>query len=163
MLYGGNSIMVTPQQILLIPVAVIFIFIGTINGVFRQMDRGLNYSMKRKIKWGPFKNLYAENRKDESLHGPVLESPNCGVYAPVTYLIITYFSITLLALIWSLILVFTECTVIDYQILLFTILGLTVIFAITTLILYSVYENKYLKHQAENIHKIANILRERDK
>lgn len=155
--------MVAPQKILLIPVFLVFVFIGTINGIFRQMDRNLNYSMKKKIKWGLFKNLYAENRREESLHGPVLECPNHGVYSPIAGLIIAYACITLVALIWSLILIFTECTVFDYQVLLFTVLGVTVITAIITLVLYYVHVNKYLKHQDDNIRKIADILRERDK
>ena len=148
---------------MLVPTLLVFILIGSINGLFQQMDKNLNYSMKKKIKWGPFKNLYASNRQEESLHGPVLEDPNNGVYSPVAILIAILFFETLLSLVWALILIGTECTIVDYKILLFVSLGLAVCTLIVAMTLFYIHVNKYVKHQDEYIHKIANILRERNK
>ena len=155
--------MITPREILLVPILLIFLLIGSINGLFRQMDKNLNYSMKKKIKWGPFKNLYASNRQEESLHGPVLEDPNNGVYSPVAILIAILFFATLSSLVWAIILIGTEYTTLDYKIMLFTSLGVAVCTLIVATVFYYIHVNKYVKHQNEYIHKIANILRERNK
>lgn len=155
--------MITPREILLVPILLIFLLIGSINGLFRQMDKNLNYSMKKKIKWGPFKNLYASNRQEESLHGPVLEDPNNGVYSPVAILIAILFFATLSSLVWAIILIGTEYTTLDYKIMLFTSLGVAVCTLIVATVFYYIHVNKYVKHQDEYIHKIANILRERNK
>lgn len=119
--------------------------------------------MKKKIKWGPFKNLYASNRQEESLHGPVLEDPNNGVYSPVAILIAILFFATLSSLVWAIILIGTEYTTLDYKIMLFTSLGVAVCTLIVATVFYYIHVNKYVKHQDEYIHKIANILRERNK
>ena len=155
--------MITPREILLVPILLVFLLIGSINGLFRQMDKNLNYSMQKKIKWGPFKNLYASNRQEESLHGPVLEDPNNGVYSPVAILIAILFFATLSSLVWAIILIGTECTTLDYKIMLFTSLGIAVCTLLVATVFYYIHVNKYVKHQDEYIHKIANILRERNK
>lgn len=80
---------------------------AAILGVFiKQMDRALNFSMKKKIKVKYIPLYFPNDRKNESKLGETLENPNEGVYCP-TFIcsLITYF-IVLLAIIYF-VLVFT--------------------------------------------------------
>ncbi|MBQ7915071.1 MAG: hypothetical protein IJ322_06160 [Clostridia bacterium] len=155
--------MITPGQILLSPLYVLLFLLVATFGVFKEMDKMLNYSMKKKIKWWIFKNLYFDNRREEYLHGPVLENPNCGTYLPIFILILTTFFVFLVSLIWSLVLIFIEHTKTNVQIMTIFSLGSLVVISIVAGILDVVYQKKFVKHQSEYISKIAAILQERDK
>ena len=155
--------MITPGQILLSPLYVLLFLLVATFGVFKEMDKMLNYSMKKKIKWWIFKNLYFDNRREEYLHGPVLENPNCGTYLPIFILILTTFFVFLVSLIWSLVLIFIEHTKTNVQIMTIFSLGSLVVISIVAGILDVVYQKKFVKHQSEYIIKIAAILQERDK
>ena len=153
--------MITPGQILLSPLSVLLFLLVATFGVFKEMDKMLNYSMKKKIKWWIFKNLYFDNRREEYLHGPVLENPNCGIYLPIFILILTTFFVFLVSLIWSLVLIFIEHTKTNVQIMTIFSLGSLGAISIVAGILYYVYESKYQKQMMKNIEKITQVLNER--
>ena len=153
--------MITPGQILLSPLSVLLFLLVATFGVFKEMDKMLNYSMKKKIKWWIFKNLYFDNRREEYLHGPVLENPNCGTYLPIFILILTTFFVFLVSLIWSLVLIFIEHTKTNVQIMTIFSLGSLVAISIVAGILYYVYRSKYQKQMVKNIEKITQVLNER--
>ena len=155
--------MITKGEILLIPLVLTLFLCRAVMGLFKEMDKNLNYSMKKKIKWWIFKNLYFDNRREEYLHGPVLENPNCGTYLPIFILILTTFFVFLVSLIWSLVLIFIEHTKTNVQIMTIFSLGSLVVISIVAGILDVVYQKKFVKHQSEYISKIAAILQERDK
>ncbi|MBQ7913950.1 MAG: hypothetical protein IJ322_00375 [Clostridia bacterium] len=155
--------MITKGEILLIPLVLTLFLCRAVMGLFKEMDKNLNYSMKKKIKWWIFKNLYFDNRRGEYLHGPVLENPNCGVYFPVFILILVQSLLQLTSIIWSLILIFTEYTNLEVKIMTIVTCGSTFIVLVVAGILDGVYQKKFVKHQSEYISKIAAILQERDK
>ncbi len=153
----------TNGAILSLPIIIILLLIRGVGGVYKQIDKMLNYSMKRKVKWGPFKNLYSDNRQEEALRGPVLDKPNCGTYFPAFMLILLHSIIALVSIIWSLILIFAGYTNLDVKIMSWTIIGMLIVFVIVGVILYYVYSDKYLKHQLENARKISQLLEEKNK
>ena len=153
----------TTRDILMVPLSLLILFIVSTGGLFKSMDKLLNYSMKKKIKWGPFKHLYHDNRRDEYLHGPVLDDPNVGVYSPIFGLIVSLFSAFLISSIWSFVLILNKFTDSDVVAMTVTCYSLAFTTLLVALVLYYVFKGKYFKHRQENIRKIAAILQERDK
>lgn len=150
-------------QLILIPLSLILFLFLEINGVFHDMDKALNYSMKKRAKWWPFKYLYSDNRREEYLHGPVLEEPNCGTYLPVATLIILQFVIVCISLVWAICLLFLEYTKHELKILFWSTAIPFFVTLIVGAILSTVYEKKYAENESEYKRKIANILEKRNK
>ncbi len=130
---------------------------------YKDIDLMLNYSMKRKVKWGPFKYLYMNNRLEETLGGPVLDDPNCGIYFPVFMLILAHSAAVLTSIIWSIILIVRGYTVSDVKIMFNVTLGMTLIVIFASGILSHVYKNKYVNNKAKYIRKIKRQLEEKNK
>jgi hypothetical protein len=151
--------------ILFYDVMLIVCLVFCIDGVYKDIDWMLNYSMKRKVKWGPFKNLYKTNRIEETIYGPATDKPNCGTYFPAFMLILLHSIIVLVAIIWSLILIFTGyMTGTQLEIMIAVTFG--AFFIITCFVaatMHEVYKRKYFKHRSENARKLSQLLEEKNK
>lgn len=128
-----------------IPICFTMFFLTEINGIFGDLDKALNHSKKRKIKWGPFKFLYYENRREECLYNPELEKAYCGTYLPVAILIIIQYVIVCISWVVSISLLFIELTKYHLQILFWSAAIPSLAILIISAILTTVYESKKSK------------------
>lgn len=127
-----------------IPICFTMFFLTEINGIFGDLDKALNHSKKRKIKWGPFKFLYYENRGEE-FYNPELEKAYCGTYLPVAILIIIQFVIVCISWVVAISLLFIEFTKYHLKILFWSAAIPSLATLIISAILTTVYESKKSK------------------
>ncbi len=127
-----------------------------------EMDRALNYSMKKKIRAKKIPLWFPSDRKNESAFGPSLEEPNEGTYLPAfIWCIITY--VILFVSVISQITV--HCVVKVYKVDVYMMLGTFAANIINTCVVRTIvehYARKYAWNKPYYMNKISEVQKGKD-
>ena len=128
-----------------------------------EMDRALNYSMKKKIRTKKIPLWFPSDRKNESAFGPSLEEPNEGTYLPAFVSCIITYAILFASVIAQIV---VHCVVKVDKVDAYMILGTSAANILNTCVVRSIVEHyvrKYSWNKPYYMNKISAIQKDKDK
>lgn len=127
-----------------------------------EMDRALNYSMKKKIRTKKIPLWFPSDRRNESAFGPSLEEPNEGTYLPAFICCIITYVILFVSVICQII---VHCVVKVYKVDVYMMLGTFAANIINTCVVRTIvehYARKYAWNRPYYMNKISEIQNDKD-
>ena len=127
-----------------------------------EMDRALNYSMKKKIRTKKIPLWFPSDRRNESAFGPSLEEPNEGTYLPAFICCIITYAILFVSVISQII---VHCVVKVYKVDVYMMLGTFAANIINTCVVRTIvehYARKYAWNRPYYMNKISEIQNDKD-
>lgn len=127
-----------------------------------EMDRALNYSMKKKIRTKKIPLWFPSDRRNESAFGPSLEEPNEGTYLPAFICCIITYAILFVSVISQII---VHCVVKVDKVDAYMMLGTSAVNVVNTCVVRTIvehYARKYFWNKPYYMNKISAIQKGKD-